>query len=111
MEQVVKAFIGLFIIFVVAFTGVGVINVSVQGRNANAYLDTISTQWEASNFTLSEAQLASNLPADGDYTLTVHKSVAAGNRNVSYATATLKYKYRIPLLGIEKEREISKSIR
>ena len=91
------------------FIGVGIMNTSIQAKNADATLDALASAWEASNFMLSEGELSSCL-GEG-YELSTDKQVSAANGNASYATLKLRYKYEVPFLGIDLWRETQRSIR
>ena len=117
MEQIIKGFLGVFIAFVVAFLGIGMINTSTQSKNADEYLDAMATQWEASNFTMTKDQLIASVNG-GDagamdniriVNLEYSRTPAVGR--VKFASITMTYQYNVPILGVSEERTITKSIR
>ena len=111
MEQIVKAFTGIFMALLLSFTGIGLINISIQEKNADEFINCVASQWEASNFMLSEDTLSANIPEGYDYAISTEKAVSKGNGQVSYALIKMKYTTRVPILGIRAEKEISMSLR
>ncbi len=109
MEQVIKAFLGVFIAVMMIFAGIGVMNTSIQAKNADIMIDSIASAWEASNHMLTAGELSAGLSED--YQLSIDTAKSAANGNVSYAIMKLRYKYRVPLLGIEMWRETRRSLR
>ena len=110
MEQVIKTFLSVFIAMILMFICVAVTNVAIQSKNADVALDTAAAQWEASNYRLSQAELQTivNNPA---YTVTLAKSTSASNKNTSYAVIKLSYKVTVPFIGLELDKETSRSLR
>ncbi len=112
MEQIIKAFTGLFVMLVMSFTAIGIIMSSMAARKADSCLDTVALQWEASNFTLSEEDFYRSLDLNREeYALSLTKIPRKGSLKSGYASATLTYRYRIPVIGLETERKITKSMR
>ena len=111
MDQIIKAFLGIFLALTLAFAGMGLINLSIQEKNADVFLESVASQWEASNFMLSEEVLSANIPEGSDYRIDTKKAVSKGNNNVEYAVISMKYTANIPILGIKAEKELQRSIR
>ncbi|MBO6215443.1 MAG: hypothetical protein J6N76_07900 [Lachnospiraceae bacterium] len=109
MEQIIKAFLGLYLILTMVVVGISVMNTSIQAKNADKVLDTLALAWEASDYRLTDEMLSKNL--EDDYSVTTKKARSGANGKTEYATMTLRYKYRLPILGLDIDREISRSIR
>ena len=107
-----KAFTGLFVILIMAFSAAGLIQASIVSRNADSYLDAVAKQWEASNFTMSEADFYSALHMDAEeYQLHLSVTPGADSLRIGYATVQLTYHLRVPVIGLVSERTITKSVR
>ena len=112
MEQIFKAFTGLFVMLVMAFSAAGLIQTSITARNADSYLDAVAVQWEASNYTMSEEDFYHALSMDReDYRLVLSKYGTADSVKTGFATAALTYRIRIPVIGLSAERTITKCLR
>ena len=112
MEQIIKAFTGLFVILVMSFSAAGLIGASIMSRNADSYLDAVALQWEASNFTMTEADFYRTLNMDEEaYRLDLTVSPGVDSLRTGFATARLTYTLRVPVIGLSTERSITKCMR
>ena len=112
MDQVIKTFLGFIILILLSFVGIGIINTANQAKSADEFLDSCVNRIETSNFSTKViADCQADIPDGKDYVLTVDVNTSSGNSNVAYGTATLKYKYKVVLIGLETTQTIKKDIR
>ncbi len=112
METVIKTYVSLFFTAVLTVLSVTVCSLSVQGKNANEYADTIATLWQESNYTLSEDDFKDELPKG--YSLTLKKTgTTAGVLRLSYYFDAPLFGLTVPEDGAEGkgQREIVRTVR
>jgi hypothetical protein len=111
MDSVIKGFLGLFLILVMALLGFGLVSASVDARNADTFMADCVEKMEAGN--LADGVVAACIEdarANG-YQLTVEVVQAEGTSRGSYGMATLEYQYRIPFLQSSRLHQICADIR
>lgn len=112
METVFKSFAGLFFILFLASIGVSLIASSIQAANADRALLGYVEQIENSNYSAevikactddANAQFGNG---DGE-ALVIVQARRSGRQQISYARATLKYSFRIPVIGYGTTHTVS----
>ena len=128
MENVIKTFLSMFFIIILMILGIGVVNASIDGRNADSYLSSVVDQIEASNFSTrviesqfdNTAALSINdektafigKSKEGGYKMTINVYRSSDNRTVKYGTCSISYNFSIPFLGkVGTARTLTKDIR
>jgi hypothetical protein len=104
MDNVVKSMLSLFLIIVFIFTGVSLIVGSVDAKNADTYLEESVNAISASDFSENTINtLEQNAKAYG-YVLTVEPQSTHNDGKYDVAKVTLKYKFRLPIFGVDADR-------
>ena len=93
METVVKAYVSLFVIGVLAALVIAVSTISIQGKNAAEYADSIATLWQESNYTLTEDDFKDYLPKG--YSISFEKT------RTTAGVMKLSYYFDVPILGLK----------
>lgn len=111
METAIKAFIGVFFTLVIVYLGVGIIYSSVDARNADSFMADCVSKMESSNYAQGVIDACKEDAEKQQYELVVNMCKPEDSQKVTYATATLKYKYSIPIIGMSQEQVINADIR
>ncbi|MCR5144721.1 MAG: hypothetical protein K6B67_05375 [Lachnospiraceae bacterium] len=113
MEEIIKAFTGLLFTLIVAFLGVSLISSSIDARNAQAYMSEAVQEISSSNCSNSVINYYKThaTEVNDTYQFDVSSKTASTSANRYVATATLKYKYRIPLIALSEDKVIVSEIR
>ena len=104
MDTVIKAMTGLFFTLLLVYIGIGLILSSLHATRANRalseYVDLISCSNYADDV-IEGCQKDAREQFGGEHALIVDKQTRAGSNHVRFATATLTYRFQIPVMGFE----------
>lgn len=108
MEQVIKGFLGTFFLLLLTFLVYGFTSASITARNADEFMAEVVEDMRDSN--CSNAVI-SNAKSDAselgyDLEINIHSTKSAKK----FGDATLKYEYKLPILGLTEEKYINASI-
>ncbi len=109
MESIFKGFLGIFFLMVISFTGIGVIEASIEARNADTFLSESVSSIEAGHY---NRQVISACMTDADsrgYQLDVE--IVGNDVGECCGRARLLYQYRVPVLGLRQTHEVVEDIR
>ena len=84
------------------FLGAGILSASLDSRNANAYANNYATRIEQSNYA---ASVISDIKREAEtlgYNVTVDVKTSQNNTYSHYGLLTLRYTYKIPIIGISQ---------
>ncbi|MBE5898271.1 MAG: hypothetical protein E7279_01560 [Lachnospiraceae bacterium] len=107
MENVIKAFLGIFFTFLCVFLGVLLITTSIDTRKADSYLEDASTRIESSNFSSSVVADVKKEASNNEYEVDVNVS---GIPPYQHGYITLKYKTTLPIINYTSERTITSDL-
>jgi hypothetical protein len=102
MESVLKTYLGFFFMMAMLFLGAGMLSASLDARNANAYANNYATRIEQSNYAASVIKEIKDEAEGLDYTVSVDVKTSTNNTYSHYGLLTLRYIYKIPILGISQ---------
>ena len=111
MDTVLKTFTGFFFFLLVLFLGANLISASIDARNAQSCLADAVSEISASNCADAVIREWEEQAAEYDYRLDVSDIAHADTSEKRYATATLTYTYRIPLINYTDEHILYAQIR
>lgn len=111
METVVKAFTGLFFSLVIVYLGVGIISASIDARNADSFAADCITRIENSNYASEVVEACKQDAKILGYELEIATFQAGNSGKTAYGILDLKYRYAIPIIGMNKEQSICADIR
>lgn len=103
MEEIFKTLLSIILILLLAFTGVGLITVSVSVANAKSFQEEIVTEIEDSNFSDTVMSACSTEAANQGYELEFKNKVLDDYGNMTSCEVILKYKYNIPVFGMNNK--------
>lgn len=117
MAQIVKTYVGVFLLLILVFVGGGLISVSIDGTNAQRYLSDVVDVMEADNFSdvtvndcINKVNNHTDAKAKHYSNLTV-KTIA--NPNDPYANGreiTMEYEFSIPLLNFNNQKHTVRAV-
>ncbi|MGN0414442.1 MAG: hypothetical protein ACI4FX_02995 [Agathobacter sp.] len=117
MSQIVKSFIGYFLLLVVVFAGTGIVSVSIDATNAQRYVSDITDEMEMYNFSdtiVSECTDRVNNHTDRqakNYSnLTINNLANAGDPYSNGREVTMEYKFTIPFLNIGSTTHVVRAV-
>lgn len=102
MESIIKTYLGFFFMMSMLFLSAGILSASLDARNANAYANNYATRIENSNYSTSVIADIKNAAKAHNYQVSVDVKTSANNTYSHYGLLTLRYTYRIPILGISQ---------
>lgn len=117
MAQIIKTYIGVFLLLIVVFVGGSLITVSIDGTNAQRYLSDMVDVMEADNFsdtTVNDCINKVNNHTDAQakhYSNLQVKTLA--NPNDPYSNGrevTMEYEFSIPLLNFNNQKHIVRAV-
>lgn len=109
MGSIWKTILGLVVFILLVFGCINVVSANNDAVAAENYLNEVSEIISESNLSSNTIQKVIKEAKDNGYELTVNKkSTQIGS---GYAELTLKYEYKIPMLGVSSEHEKHKVIR
>lgn len=109
MESIFKGFLGIFFLMIISCTGIGVIEASIEARNADSFLSESVSSIEAGHY---NRQVISACMADAisrGYLLDV--DISGNDAGECCGRARLSYHYRVPILGLQQTHEVIEDIR
>ncbi len=104
MKQIIDAFLTIFLVLILVFVGVGVVQSSLEGQKAQAFLYDCTDMIESSNYSSTViSELQTNAEAQ-DYEWVIDltqnsEGVYTGGR------LTLTYQINIPFIGYSSDKE------
>ena len=111
MGQIIKTYVGFFLLLIVVFVGGGLISVSIDGTAAERYLSDVVDVMEADNF--SDATVADCINKVNNHTDPQAKHYSnlqvktISNPSDPYANGreiTMDYEFSIPLLNFYNQK-------
>ena len=114
MPVIIKSFMGVFFFALVVFSGTGIVNYQTEANRAASYKQDVIEELQNSNFSPSVINACILAGADSDYEVSIDVSGRDGSHatytknNLSSAVpevvtayVTVRYKNRLPFLGVE----------
>ncbi len=111
MDVILKTFVSHFFLLLLLFLGANLISASIDARNAQSCLSDAVSDIEASNCAASVISEWQQRATDHDYNLAVTSITHSGTSEKRYATATLTYEYKLPLINFVDEHTLVAFIR
>lgn len=117
MQQIIKSFVGFFLLLVVVFSGVSIVSVSIDATNAQRYVSDITDEMELYNF--SDAIVADCVNRVNNHTdsqakhysnLTIKNLASADDPYAKGREVTMTYEFTIPFLNVGKTEHIVRAI-
>ncbi|MCR5145254.1 MAG: hypothetical protein K6B67_08185 [Lachnospiraceae bacterium] len=108
MEEIVKSFLGVFFLLFLTFLVYGFSSASISARNADAFMALVAEDLRDSNCSANMIAAAKEDAKNLGYVLEV--DVHSSKTTKKYGNATLKYEYKIPVIGLEEDKYISTRI-
>lgn len=110
MEQIVKAFIGIFFLLIVTFGGIGVTSAAIDASNAEEFVADAAQIIEASNFSPAVMENLKKVAKEYGYLdLTYQETDVDGDGVTDIVSLDLSYDYSIKLLNAFSSTHHAKS--
>lgn len=109
MESIFKGFLGMFFLLILSFTGVGLIEASIDARKADSFLSEAVELIEAGHYRDAVIDACASDAKSRGYELDI--DIVENERGECFGTAKLSYSYRVPLLGLSQEHMAVADIR
>lgn len=106
MESVIKTYLGFFFLIAMLFIGSGLLSASLDARNANAMANMYATRVEQSNYAYNVIQEVKAEAENFGYQVSIDVRTSDNNTYSHYGLLTLRYNYRIPILGIRQSHNV-----
>lgn len=110
MDSIIKGFVGVFFALVVVVLGTGIISASIEARNAGLFATDSAARIGNSNFS---GTVVEDCRADAQargYDLSVDITRPSDRRCPVYGKLKLQYRYRLPILRVDRVQEITADI-
>lgn len=111
MDNVIKGFLSAFFLIFFVFISVGLINIALQGRNADNFADSCASRIESGNYADSVISECKDKAKENDYELELTTVSRDRSKAVRSGMLTLKYKLSFPFLGLDQEKTVTKALR
>lgn len=110
MEQIVKAFIGIFFLLIEMFGGIGITSASIDASNAEEFVADAAQIIEASNFSPTVMENLREVAKDYGYIdLTYQETDVDGDGAVDIVSLDLTYNYSIKFMNAISSTHHAKS--
>ena len=109
MESIFKGFLGIFFLMVLSFTGIELIGASSDARRADSFLAKSVEMIEAGHYRKSVVDACIADAEALGYELQV--DIVENEWGDCFGQAKLSYQYRISIIGLAEEHEVTADIR
>ena len=109
MESVIKAYMGLFFILMLAALGVGILSASIDARNADSFAANCVTKIENSNYALPVIEACRQDALSNGYGFEIETFDSAGV--VTTGLLTVDYEFSVPMLKLLDRRTVTAFMR
>lgn len=107
MEQIIKAYIGIFFVVLISVLGIGLIYTSIVSRNANNIANDYVSKIKNSNLSQSVIDTCIKEINDSDSVYDkLEVNVISDKDNKKSGNLIFTYDYRIPILGLDSKKKI-----
>lgn len=123
MEAFIKGFLGVFLFAVITYLCVGIIFAEIDSSQARNFMDNAKQTIAESHFSKAAIEEAGKKAVENGYEMEiVLYDRGVGTRNINFGKAgsgsvgdtketecvelTMKYRYLIPILGVENEHTV-----
>lgn len=106
MELIPKTMLFTFFSFFGVLLIIGLLSVEIDYEKAKNYKADVITEIENSNFSDKVIDACVENAENNGYELTVNPTTVNAHTNEQYAEVILKYNYNIPILNIQKTKEL-----
>lgn len=110
MDNIIKGFLGLFLLLFMLFLGLGILKASMDSRKADNFASDSARKIMNSNFSQTVINGCREDARKEGYELTVDLVRPREGHRPRYGTLTLKYQFRVPLLSFEKEQQLTEDL-
>ena len=111
METAWKGIMGLVLITILVFAGVGLETSSINSKAADSFAASCISRIENSNYAPTVIASCKKDAKDHGYVLTVKTYQPNNTGRTEYGTIDLKYYFTIPIIGLKQEHHIHGDIR
>ena len=108
MEEIIKSYMGLAILMLTLTLGLNMIKVNLDVRNANVQMENYVRRIEASNSDDTVIMACKADAANRGYNFDYKPIVVS--EDSKYGTAELEYDFSLGLMGIKKQKTITRDI-
>jgi len=106
MDQILKAFTGLVLLFVNFFLCISVVIACEKRVDADEFKSFVVSELENSNFNDNVISACKNQAQENGYELVIDKAVYDQENDMILANVKLNYTYVIPLLGLNETKMV-----
>lgn len=100
MEQIFKTFTGLVLLFLMTFTGIGIISSAIDASNAENFASTAASVIEAGNYSEEAIASCTENAKKANYDLQVSLIDSNHDGYDDMAEVIVSYDYSIPILNV-----------
>lgn len=117
MSQIVKSFIGYFLLLVVVFAGTSIVSVSVDAANAQRYVSDLTDEMEMYNFSdvivtdcMNRVNNHTDSQAKNYSNLTINNLANAADPYSNGREVTMEYQFSIPFLNMGSTTHVVRAV-
>lgn len=111
MDNIIKGSLSAFFILFFTFMSVGLINLSLTSRNADDFAANCVNAIEDSDYAVSTIDMCKEKAEANGFTLTVNEGGRDKSGRMNQGTLTVGYSLRMPLIGLDTDRTVVKTLR
>lgn len=110
MEQIGKAFIGLTVIILITFIGIGIISTSIDASHAESFASETAAVIESSNYSEKIINMCKDPTQNNkNYIVEVTEYDTDSDGYTDMAEIRVKYRYSIPILNVKGSMHTAKA--
>lgn len=110
MDTIIKGIFTMFCALILSYLVMGIVSASITSRDAATFLDSSVATIQQSHFSPEAINECKSDASAAGYDLKVSTYHQNGDKESLYGTATLKYKFVIPLVGYDNDHTIAMAI-
>ncbi len=110
MESIFKSYMGLMLMVLLMCIGLGIIGVSIDARNADDFANDCVMRIQASNYNSAVVADCIAKANSMNYELNVDITSIDEGYKSAQGQIELKYRVKIPILGIDTKKTINQSL-
>lgn len=100
MDNIFKSYIGIVMIFLLLFVGIGILSATIDASAAEDFASESASIIEASNYSTEVIHNLQTKAQSSNYELTVNVKDVDGDNIPDMAEVVVDYQYSIPILNI-----------
>ena len=109
MDSIVKTFLGIYMLLMIVFVSMGIIDANLDTRNAQEFASLCETTIKEANYDENVVDKLKLDAVENGYTL-YFETYSGNNSRAKYGYLTLQYRFSLPIFNIIQYHKINKFV-